>query len=278
MSIRETPHRIERRARELATEAPGLEVLRADAPTDRLVVSHAEQVPAEAATKQLAGWEADLGSARVLAERRRHNVYRLDTQTHGPIVLKYTNPGKTRRRSAVQAFLTGWLLHRALPGAIPEPLMAVDHYASSRITGSCLVSRYVKGVSVRDLRQQGAVTAELQETVGRFLARLHRSGVFLQDCRPDNFLVTRSAAASATAEQRLTLPDLEALLPGHPSRWRAARLLLKLYGRDVGFERIWSAYWQERGEALTTAESLAFWGAYFPVRRLRRRILHMLGR
>lgn len=239
----------------------------------RLVATNGARIHPRELTERLAAWQAQPERMQPLSQRWRHDVHRLQDEAVGDVVVKSTNPRKARRRSAVLAFLNGWWLHRALPGAVPEPIGAIDHYDGRTITASFLVARYVPGRPVAELLKAGNLDSDTQEAIGRLLMRVHASGVFLQDNRPDNFLLTGEPHPDTPPEQYLTLPDLEALLPGRPGRFRAARLLLKLRGRGVGFDTIWAAYWRERGDTLNPLQRAILWGIYTPARRGRRLVL-----
>ncbi|ABM61576.1 phosphotransferase [Halorhodospira halophila] len=227
--------------------------------------------PAELA-EWLPRWEAELPvRGELLASRRRHDVYRLDTEEFGPLVLKYTNPGKTKRRSAVAAWLTGRRLDRALPGVVAQPLGAVDRYQGDAVVAACLICRYVDAQPLPE-PDEGAELGELADRVGRFQARLHASGVYLQDCRMGNMLAVASVAEGGeegAETEGLTIVDLEALAEGRPSCFNAARLLLKLRLSHEDFARVWAAYVEKRGADLGHAERFVLWWIYLPLRRVR---------
>ncbi|MBK1733880.1 hypothetical protein CKO15_01010 [Halorhodospira abdelmalekii] len=260
-----------------------------------LWVTDAQHLTPTAFAELLVQWEAALPHrGELLHDRRRHTVYRLETAEFGPVVLKYTNPGKTKRRSAVAAWLTGRRLHRALPGAVAEPLAAVDRYRGNARAGdqgndqanevvtACLVCRYIdahpldEAVMAEDLH-----AGELAGRIGRFQARLHRSGLHLKDCRLGNLLMVTEASAvrSQWAEagsddnEGLTIVDLEALAEGEPTPFNAARLLLKLRLAPGDFARVWAAYVRERGEELSAAERLLLWWLYWPLRCVRHHLV-----
>lgn len=247
-----------------------------------LWVTDGQVLKPEELSTWLPQWEAALpGHGKLLASRRRHNVYRLDTEAFGPVVLKYTNPGKTRRRSAVVAWLRGRRLYRALPQAAPQPLGAVDRYDGNTVVSACLISRYIEGQPLPEPAGGTLIEEALLERVGRFQARLHITGVYLQDCRMGNMLALGSGSKSEKTGQAtagLAIVDLEGLGEGRPSCYRAAQLLLKLRLSRQDFARVWAAYVAERGADLGVAERVLLWWIYLPLRRTRHHALRLYRR
>ena len=237
-----------------------------------LWVADAQYLTPGQLAERLRQWEAELPSrGELLASRRRHDVYRLDTSELGPLVLKYTNPGKTKRRSAVAPWLLGYRLAGALPGAVPEPIGAVDTYGpEGEVSSACLVMRYQPGTDLAEPDADGELDHALAARVGRFLARMHETGVYLKDCRMTNLRACAEAnPGDPGGVEGLTVPDLEALASGTPGRFQGVRLLLKLRlgRRDLAAVR--AAYEAQLGAGLRWHERLLLWGVYVPARRLR---------
>ncbi|MCG5541624.1 MULTISPECIES: phosphotransferase [unclassified Halorhodospira] len=257
-----------------AEAAQDPDIARARGEDGALWVTDRQALTPEELAAWLPQWEAALPErGELLAARRRHDVYRLDTEAFGPLVLKYTNPGKTKRRSAVAAWLTGRRLERALPGAVPGLIGAVDWLEGDQVVHACLITRFVAGEGLEPEGEPVALPPDLAQRLGRFQARLHRTGVYLQDCRLGNFHRVDSTVTNAGGVDGFCLPDLEALADGQPTRFQAARLALKLRLDRASLASFWSAYCAERGEDLSLVERLLLWGGYVPARQLRHRLL-----
>ncbi|MCG5547140.1 hypothetical protein [Halorhodospira halochloris] len=224
-------------------------------------------------------WENQIPFSGILiSARRRHNVYLLDTLNFGPIVLKYTNPGKTKRRSSVLPWLIGIKAHRGLPGSVCEPIAAVDYYEKDHIFKSCLISRYVDGQPLTEPNEEQSSDEHLilihtAKRIGTYLARLHRCGVHLQDCRMANIMdITNNEHGSNTCN--LTIVDIEALGEGHLTLFGAARKLLKLRLPPVYFQAAWAAYINELNEKdLNFVQRRFLWGIYMPLRTFRHHLV-----
>ncbi|MBK5935371.1 hypothetical protein [Halorhodospira halophila] len=271
---------LETRIQAEAAQDPGIAYARGE--DGALWVTDHQALTPEELAAWLPQWEAALPErGELLAARRRHDVYRLDTEACGPVVLKYTNPGKTKRRSAVAAWLTGRRLYRNLPGATPQPLGAVDRYQGDAVASACLIGRYIEAQPLPESKEGGVLEEGLAERVGRFQARLHASGVYLQDCRMGNMLAVVGSGEDEEAgrgTEGLTIVDLEALGEGRPNCFNAARLLLKLRLSRQDFARVWAAYVAERGADLGVAERVLLWWIYLPLRRTRHHALRLYRR
>ncbi len=147
-----------------------------------------------------------------------------------------------------------FLITRALPHAYPLDgyLESLEHFPRRRLA---------------------VVRSRLAQTVGRFLALLHRGGVTQRDLHPGNVLV------QGGDELRLFLIDLNGTRLGEPLAWPASRANLVVLNRWFMLRsgradrlRAWRAYEEERWgaserdadrprdlERRTLASNLRFW-------------------
>ena len=214
----------------------------------------------EAALAMASGGE---GVGRVLKQGRRGSVVWLDDA--GPegvaVVVKTVVsrgpqwPGAHRFGSPAQRQFRAARLLRDAGVGTPEPLGAVDRADGSR-TSSFVARAEVEGEPL-DAFLPGVLGADRRvfaRALGRFLAAVHRSGIYVPDLRDKNLLAARLPGGGF----RFSIVDLDRVRrPLGGLSWRRRRQNLVQLDRTLG----WIASERER-----LATIVAYWRASPPPR------------
>lgn len=199
------------------------------------------------------------GEGRVLKRSRRGSVVWLEGAGPGgePVVVKTALASRPRRvlarllGSPAERQLQAARLLRASGVGTPEPLAAVDRVGPQGATSSFVaraeiealpLDAFLPGIEGRDRRL-------FARDLGRFLASVHRSGVWIPDLRDKNVL-----AARVPGGFRFSIVDLDRARPlVRPLSWRRRRRSLVQLDRTLG----WIATERER-----IATAVAYWRAW----------------
>ncbi len=223
---------------------------------------------AGALSEVLGAWLARLDEATLLNSNRAHEVYRLEDGA-GDWVLKRIKPTKSRRRSAIAAFAKGWHLYGQQPGAVPRPVGAIEWYRGATVHSGCLIADYVAGRSLKALLERDACSEALLAELGRFLARLHETGIVLKDAHKENVWVREVPYQG----ERFALVDLDALAWRRPGYLERTKLLMKL-GLPTQAHRVMAtAYWEAVGRPPSRTAAWFLEYLYYPVKEIRRALV-----
>jgi hypothetical protein len=121
-------------------------------------------------------------------------------------------------------------LMRAAGFAVPEPLAALEDRRFGVVVRSCAIARWVAGQPLDDLwkARRGAARRALTLAFADYLRRLHAAGLYPQDLRAANVLVTSEDPPT------FVLVDLDRVRRYRRLAWRRRRKNVVQVHRSVG--------------------------------------------
>ncbi len=187
----------------------------------------------------------------VLKESPRVTVARVGSGEHQLVLKRFRETtvldvleGLVVGSGALRVWRAARLMDRA-GFAVPEPVAALEHRRFGVVLRSCAVARWVAGTPLDDLwkTRRGRARRALTLAFADYLRRLHAAGLYPQDLRAANVVVT------SEHPPRFVLVDLDRVRRYRRLSWRRRRKNVVQVHRSVG-----------RGAPL--AESLRFLRRY----------------
>jgi hypothetical protein len=172
----------------------------------------------------------------VLKESPRVTVARVGSGEHQLVLKRFHEATPLRVLESLvvgSAALRVWRaagLLRAAGFAVPEPVAALEDRRLGVVLRSCAVARWIDGMPLDELwrARRGAARRALTLAFADYLRRLHAAGLYPQDLRAANVLVT------AEDPPRFTLVDLDRVRRYRRLSWRRRRKNVVQVHRSVG--------------------------------------------
>jgi hypothetical protein len=187
---------------------------------------------------KLCAIEAVLGdpTTAVLKESERVTVARVGAGEHQLVLKRFREATPLR---LLESFFVGsgalrvWraaALLRTAGFRIPEPVAALEHRRFGVVLRSCAIARWVAGTPLDDVwrARRGRARRALALAFADYLRRLHAAGLYPQDLRAANVLVTSEHPPT------FVLVDLDRVRRYRRLAWRRRRKNVVQVHRSVG--------------------------------------------